>query len=95
MSNHLIHRRLALRQGVSTFIALAVIPIISLPRNAYAGAASKSDMHYQNTPRDGNHCSDCSAFLPSMGGKNSDGSCKIVAGPVSPQGWCVAFSPKT
>jgi hypothetical protein len=62
-----------------------------------AGMASKSFaqgdklaqdvVQYQKTPKDGAKCSLCVNFEPPDG-------CKIVASPISPDGWCVAYAPK-
>lgn len=95
MTNQLICRRQALKQGALALLSLAAVPIVFLPRTARAGSAAKSDFHYQDKPHDGHHCSECRAFLPPPPqARSADGSCKIVAGPVSPQGWCMAFSSK-
>lgn len=60
---------------------------------ADASKASQSSMHYQSTPNDGKHCSLCQYFVP---GKDatSDGSCQIVDGSISPNGYCIAFNAK-
>jgi hypothetical protein len=38
-------------------------------------------------------CSSCVSFLPGATA-DADGSCKIVAGVISPHGYCGAYSPK-
>ena len=56
----------------------------------FAQAAQKvaqKDVQYQETPKDGNKCSLCTNFQP-------PNACAIVAGTISPNGWCVAFAPK-
>jgi hypothetical protein len=42
---------------------------------------------YQSYPKNGQACAKCVQFEPPNG-------CKIVAGTVSPAGWCALFSPK-
>jgi hypothetical protein len=39
---------------------------------------------YQPTPNGGMACAFCTLFRPPA-------ACKVVAGPVSPQGWCRFF----
>jgi len=48
---------------------------------------AKAMLMYQDQPKDGNHCAICAQFEP-------PDQCKIVEGPVSPNGWCAAFAPK-
>ena len=43
-------------------------------------------VQYQNTPKDGAKCSMCVNFV-------KPNACKIVAGTISPDGWCVAYAP--
>lgn len=50
-----------------------------------AAKIAKAAVQYQDTPRDGQVCRDCMHFLPDTGG------CKLVAGPISPEGWCRLF----
>jgi len=45
-------------------------------------------VQYQQTPKDGNKCSACVNWEP-------PNACKIVDGTINPEGWCVAFAPKT
>ena len=42
---------------------------------------------YQDHPKDQHKCSDCSHFKPPQ-------SCAVIEGTVSPNGWCLMFSPK-
>jgi hypothetical protein len=44
-------------------------------------------VQYQPTPKDGNKCSTCVNF-------EAPAACKIVAGSISPNGWCIAYAPK-
>lgn len=55
--------------------------------------ASKAALKYQTHPNGGAKCETCKLFIR---GKNtaSMGTCKVVAGPISPQGWCVAYTKK-
>ena len=42
---------------------------------------------YQPSPKNGQSCNKCFAFEPPA-------SCKLVAGTISPAGWCQLFAPK-
>jgi hypothetical protein len=44
-------------------------------------------VQYQTTPKDGAKCSTCVNFV-------APNACKIVAGEINPEGWCVAYAPK-
>jgi hypothetical protein len=48
---------------------------------------AKAQLMYQDHPNDGNHCGICAQFEP-------PDQCKIVEGPIDPNGWCAAFAPK-
>jgi hypothetical protein len=49
---------------------------------------AKAMLQYQDHPNDGKHCAICAQFEP-------PDQCKIVEGPISPDGWCAAFAPKS
>ena len=44
----------------------------------------KADAEYQDTPKNGQQCSECTKFQPPQG-------CSVVAGAVSPKGWCKLY----
>jgi len=94
MDKHLVCRRKMLKQTTAMLASLVAIPIVTTPRPAFANAASKSDVHYQNHPHDGKKCWKCVEFLPSSQAPNAEGTCRIVAGPIDPNGWCMAFTSK-
>ena len=59
-----------------------------------AGAARAQDekiaqelVQYQEGPKDGAKCSGCVNWV-------DPNACKIVAGKINPNGWCVAYAPK-
>lgn len=49
---------------------------------------SKEDVQYQESPKDDQKCADCRFFI-------EGGSCQLVEGEISPNGWCMLFQPKT
>jgi hypothetical protein len=80
----------------------AAIVAIALPALAaalpVAGTADdklpKSQVNYQDRPNGSDKCALCKYFVP---GKDdtSSGSCQLVAGSISPSGWCQAFTVKS
>lgn len=63
---------------------------ISLAESNSAAAQSKTDKttaKYQDHPNNGQHCSQCNYFRPPK-------SCQLVAGDISPNGWCSFFLKK-
>lgn len=61
--------------------------------SAEAGKVSKAAMAYRNSPHDGHSCSGCIYFRPGASASAS-GTCAVVAGSISPHGYCIAFTPK-
>ena len=58
-----------------------------IPRSAAAAQSklSQADSGYQNRPNGGRRCDLCTNW-------QAPGSCKVVAGPISPSGWCSLFA---
>jgi High potential iron-sulfur protein len=82
-----------------TFVANAVmLPALAgllLAETTNAEAkGSKAQFKYQNTPNNGHKCSMCTFFVPGSSPAAS-GTCKVVDGSISPNGWCTAFSKKS
>ena len=81
-----------------TFIAKAIVlPALAgllVAETEKADAkGSQAQFKYQKTPHNGQKCSQCTFFIPGSSA-SANGSCKIVDGTISPNGWCTAFSPK-
>ncbi|MGC8523311.1 MAG: hypothetical protein ACP5M5_03370 [Acidibrevibacterium sp.] len=47
----------------------------------------KKDVQYQDQPKDGKHCSQCTYFV-------APNACQQVKGEISPNGYCGLFAPK-
>lgn len=77
--------------GVIALPALAAT--LTSRASADASKATKSAMHYQSSPSDGKQCSGCQFFIAASDPK-SDGTCQVVDGAISPNGYCVAFTAK-
>jgi hypothetical protein len=82
-----------------TFVANAVVlPALAgllLSETATADAkGSKAQFKYQTTPNGGHKCSQCTFYLAGSS-PTASGSCKIVDGSISPNGWCTAWAKKS
>jgi hypothetical protein len=64
-------------------LAFGVIQV----KPAYAQKAGKEAVKYQESPNNGQKCSDCLYF-------QAPGSCAVVDGPISPNGWCSLYNKK-
>jgi hypothetical protein len=76
---------------------IVVLPAATLlPQEALADGskASQASMHYQTTPNGDKHCSLCQFFIPSQDA-TSNGTCQVVDGSISPNGYCIAFSARS
>ena len=79
-------RRAALRGFVTAGLGVAAVAAAS----SGASAQEKMDqqtVQYQNQPKDGNKCGMCAHFV-------APNQCKLVAGNISPEGWCLLYAPK-
>ena len=70
------------------FLAGAIPLLLQTPA-ARAAKLGKTDVQYQDRPKDGKDCDDCMHFLP-----GTPPSCKVVEGAISPHGYCLAFTRK-
>ena len=68
---------------------LAGLPLLAQPRQAQAGTMPQANAKYQTSPKGTFKCSGCNYFVP-----GATGACKIVAGVISPNGWCQLYAPK-
>lgn len=80
-------------QGVVVLPALAAL-VAGTATPARAAKGSQAQYKYQTKPKDGKKCSGCTFFIPGKSA-TANGSCKIVEGTISPNGWCIAYSAKT
>ena len=54
--------------------------------NNCPGTTPKAEVQYQPHPKGKEQCSGCANFIAPK-------CCKVVAGPVAPDGYCIAFTP--
>lgn len=72
----------------------AALAGVCLARVALAQAkATKQAMQYQDHPKGDQQCDKCMQWIPGPN-PGAKGSCKVVEGPIDPNGWCVAFVKK-
>lgn len=87
-------RRGFFRRGAALAGGAAATGLL-LKTKAYAqtSKASKAVAMYQAKPHGADDCAKCVHFIP---GKtpSADGTCHLVRGSISPQGWCVFFAGK-
>lgn len=87
-------RRLALqRLAAATGAALAAPAMVhaaTVAQTATSGTAQKSAVQYQDHPMGESACANCANFIPGRTPEET-GHCIIVAGDISPRGWCVAY----
>ncbi len=55
---------------------------------------SKASVQYQDHPYHQDRCAVCQHFIPGSSA-NAMGTCQVVAGKISPDGYCLAFVPKS
>jgi hypothetical protein len=84
-----LSRRSMLRNLAFTAGGTAMLgTIVSGNRAAEAQTkVAQTVVAYQDTPHDGQRCDNCLQFEPPS-------SCKVVAGNISPSGWCKVYVKK-
>jgi hypothetical protein len=79
-------RRLLLRRLVLAAVAAAAAPGAAAAEEVKEGdKVTKAQAQYQDHPKGQQRCEICLQFMP-------PGQCRIVAGPISPKGWCQFFA---
>jgi hypothetical protein len=84
------------KEALGRFVVLpALTAALAAGTTALAEAkGSKAQFKYQDHPNGSNKCSECQFFIPGST-PSANGSCSVVSGSISPNGWCTAFSKKT
>jgi hypothetical protein len=85
-------RRLLLKRSADLAALVALAVVVGNSPQAAAKAA-KSEFMYQDHGHDGKTCGQCK-FYSSGDPKQPLGTCSIVDGVISRDGWCAAFAPK-
>jgi hypothetical protein len=76
-----LSRRKFLNVSVTGAAIAGAAALSGCMHGAAAGNVSKASAHYQDFPHEGRNCAGCTHF------RKPDG-CEIVAGTISPDGWC-------
>ncbi len=64
-------------------------PMAAAPsETVQAPKVSKTIAHYQEQPKGDQKCANCANFIP------ESRTCKVVEGPINPNGWCVYWMKK-
>lgn len=77
--------------------SLAALGTLGLARGAAAQAAPKvpqKDAQYQPTPKGDQKCDICQYYIAGAS-PNAAGTCQLVEGSISPNGWCALFAKKS
>ncbi len=83
-----ISRRTLLKGAVAV---MGVAFASAFAGNVSAAKSSKASMKYQDKPNGDQKCSNCKFFVPGKTPK-AEGTCQVVEGSISPEGWCTAYS---
>jgi hypothetical protein len=85
-------KRVTRKEALTNLLVLPVLAgALAVGATTIARADSRTELKYQASPKNGQKCSGCSLFTA---GKTptANGTCKVITGPISPNGWCTAFS---
>jgi len=86
-------RRDALKKGAMVLAGAAAAGVVLRTQQAQAAKASQAVAMYQPKPHGQQECNRCVHFIPGKTATAID-TCQVVAGSISPHGWCVLFGPK-
>jgi len=94
-----ISRRTALKAAGMTVLAGGLVSTNALAdADPDIGKQSKASVQYRYHPAgNGNHCAICANFLAIDNPDNpthKDARCRLVAGVIDPNGYCIAFAKK-
>jgi hypothetical protein len=87
-------RKITRQEALKALALPALAAAISVTMVTSAEAkASKATVKYQNSPKGAQKCAGCKFFTAGKT-KTAMGSCQIVDGAISPNGWCTAYTKK-
>jgi hypothetical protein len=82
------------RESIAGIVLLpALVGLLAAETTAVQAKGSQAQFKYQKTPNGSKKCSNCKSFIPGKTA-SANGSCKIVDGSISPNGYCIAWSAK-
>jgi hypothetical protein len=86
---------LSRRAFVAGAIVLPALAGMVLAGTSTAQAkGTQAAFKYQSTPNGGKKCSQCTFYIAGSSA-TANGTCKIVDGTISPNGWCSAWAAKS
>jgi hypothetical protein len=88
-------KRVTRKEALTNLLVLpALAGALAFGVTTIARADSRTQLKYQVTPKGNQKCSGCSLYTA---GKTptGNGTCKVITGPISPNGWCTAFSQRS
>ena len=88
-----MNRREWLKTSGKVALAAAVAPLVFVSKVDAGTLASKASVHYQDHPSGSDMCSNCANFIPGAS-PTAMGTCKLVAGSISPHGYCFDYVPR-
>ena len=80
-------------QALKALVLPALAAAIGGTMTIAEAKSSKAQLKYQDHPHGNQKCAGCKLFIPGKSAK-AMGQCKVVAGSISPNGWCVAYTKK-
>ncbi len=86
-------QKISRKQILAGLIMLPAFAAVASTGARAAAKASKSAVKYQSKPEGGHDCKGCKFFKHGKTAK-ANGTCSVVEGSISPNGWCVAWSKK-
>ncbi|MDA8421589.1 MAG: twin-arginine translocation signal domain-containing protein [Pseudomonadota bacterium] len=86
--------RRSLLKGAALLAGVAAVPGLMASKEALAGKAPKAAMQYRDHPNGNKECKICMQFIPGKS-PTANGTCNVVAGSISPHGYCIAWAPKS
>lgn len=82
-------------EALKGLIVLPALAAALAGTGAFAEAKSpRAALKYQNHPKGAQKCSGCRFFQANTKNPKGSGGCTLISGPISPNGWCVAFAKK-
>jgi hypothetical protein len=78
----------------STIALPAFVVLANTVALADGQKTSQASVHYQSTPSGSKQCSGCRFFTAGTGA-SSDGTCQIVEGSISANGYCDSYAAKS
>ena len=86
-------RRVALKLGLGTGVTIAIVALHGRALSQTTKLAKEAVKYTDHGTVRGKDCDDCSQYIaPAKAGEAP--TCRIVEGPISAHGHCIAFTPK-